>query len=80
MASITNNATVSAGQSFGPKTHILTLDDISSTTAAAAMAEAQQEGFTVVAIEGTANTNHFALQGSGTPSITDCTVVVTFDN
>ena len=80
MASVSTNATVAAGQSFGPKTHILTFDDISSTTAAAACAEAQQEGFTVVAIQGIANTNHFALQGSGTPSITDCTLVVTFDN
>jgi hypothetical protein len=79
MASVTNNATAVAGNGLGGKTHILTFDDVSSTTAAVALQEAQAEGFTVVAVEGIANTNHFALQGTGTPSITDCTLVVTFD-
>ena len=68
-----------AGNSIGGKTHILTFDDVATTSAAVALQEAQNEGFTVVAVEGVANTNHFALQGTGTPSITNCTLVVTFD-
>jgi len=78
MASLTNAATVVAGNGLGGKTHILTFDDVATTSAAVALAEAQQEGFTVAAVEGIANGDHFALQGTGTPAITDCTLVATF--
>lgn len=77
MASLTNAATVVAGNGLGGKTHILSV--ATGTNMAGCVAEAQQEGFTVVAVEGTANGNHFAIQGTGTPSIANASLVVTFD-
>ena len=46
---------------------------------AGCVAEAQNEGFTVVAVEGTANGDMFAVQGTGTPSIANATLEATFD-
>jgi len=81
MATITNSATVVAGNGLGGKTHILTVDDVSAVSVAAACAEAQNEGFTVVAVEDDVASDgcYIALQGTGTPAITGATLVVTFD-
>ena len=72
---------VVAGNGIGGKTHILSVDDVSAVSVAAAVAEAQYEGFTVAAVEDDIATDgcHIALQGTGTPAITGCTLVVTFD-
>lgn len=80
MASLTNSATVVAGNGLGPTTHILTVDDVSAVSVEAACAEAQQEGFTVVAVEDDVASDgcHIALQGTGTPAVAGTTNVVTF--
>lgn len=78
MAVISNpNAAVVAGNGLGPKTHVLSV--ATGTNMAGCVAEAQAEGFTVAAVEGTANGNHFVIQGTGTPSITNAVLVATFD-
>lgn len=69
---------VVAGNGIGGKTHILSV--ATGTNMAGCVAEAQAEGFTIAAVEGTANGNHFAIQGTGTPSITNATLVVTFED
>ena len=77
---LTTTAAYTAGNGLGPKTHVLTVDDVSSVSVATAAAEAQNEGFTVAAIEDDISNDgcHMVLQGSGTPSITGCTLVVSF--
>ena len=78
MAEVTNvNAAVVAGNGLGPKTHVLSV--ATGTNMAACVAEAQTEGFTVAAVEGTADGNHFVVQGTGTPAITNAVLVATFD-
>ena len=77
MATVATSATVTAGNGLGSTTHIVSINTATATVAEAC-AEAQNEGFTVAAVEGTANGNHIALQGTGTPSITGGTLVVTF--
>jgi len=82
MAAVTNtNGAVVAGNGLGGKTHILTVDDVSTDSVEDAVTEAQNEGFTVVAIEDDVSSDgcHIALQGTATPAITGCTLVVTFD-
>jgi len=76
MASVTSTGAVTAGNGLGSTTHVLSV--ATGTDMAGCVAEAQNEGFTVVAVEGTANGNHFAIQGTGTPSITNAVLVVTF--
>jgi len=78
MADVTNNATVGQSQGFGATTHILSVATGSNMEAVAL--EAQAEGFTVVGVEGTANGDMIALQGTGTPSITNATLEATFEN
>ena len=78
MAEVSNpNAAVVAGNGLGPKTHVLSV--ATGSNMAACVAEAQTEGFTVAAVEGTANGNHFVVQGTGTPAIANATLVATFD-
>lgn len=77
MAQVTSTAAVAAGNGLGSTTHIISINTATATVEAAC-AEAQNEGFTVAAVEGTANGNHIAVQGTGTPSITGGTIVVTF--
>ena len=79
MAGITkvNGVTAIAGNGLGGKTHILSVATGSNMDGC--VTEAQNEGFTVVAVEGVANGNHFAVQGTGTPSITNAVLVATFD-
>jgi len=78
---ITDTRAVAAGNGLGGKTHVLTVDDVSAVSVATAVAEAQYEGFTVVAVEDDIASDgcHIALQGTATPSIGGCTLVVTFD-
>ena len=83
MATVSNpNAGVMAGNGLGPKTHVLTVDDVSAVSVATAVAEAQVEGFVVAAIEDAVATDgcHIVLQGTGTPAIGGCTLVVTFED
>jgi len=78
MAGITlTNSVAKAGNGLGGKTHILSV--ATGSNMKGCLDEAQVEGFTVVAVEGTANGDHFAIQGTGTPSIANATLVVTFD-
>ena len=78
MAEVTNtNAAVRAGNGLGGKTHIMSV--ATGTNMEAVALEAQNEGFTVAAVEGVANGDHIALQGTGTPSITNAVLVATFD-
>lgn len=85
MASLTNPAIAQAGNGLGGKTHILV------TTAAVADAAALKviideigfEGHTVAGVSGTADgagVMHFAVQSTGTPAITGCSIVTTFED
>ena len=67
---------VVAGSGLGPTTYVLSV--ATGTNMAGCVAEAQAEGFTVAAVEGTANGNHFVIQGTDTPSIANATLVATF--
>jgi hypothetical protein len=83
MAYLTNNASAdSAMNGLGATTHVLTMDDVSTNSVDAIRAEAEQEGFTVVGIEAsnsgaTQDADLILLQGTGTPSITGCTLLGT---
>lgn len=77
VSDLSTKGSVKAGNGIGGKTHVLSV--ATGTNMAGCVAEAQNEGFTIVAVEGTANGNHFVVQGTGTPSITNATLVVTFD-
>lgn len=84
MASLTNPAVAKAGNGLGPKTTILVTDAAVADDAALAVIvnEIGYEGHTIAAVAGTADgagVMHFAVQGTGTPAITGCSVVVTFD-
>lgn len=76
---LTTSQAVRAGNGLGGKTHIVAINTATASVEAAC-AEAQAEGFTVAAVEGTANGNHIALQGTATPAITGGTIVVTFED
>jgi hypothetical protein len=79
MAQANPNAAVRAANGLVGTTHILSVDDVTAVTVEAACAEAQVEGFVVVAVEGLASGDHIALQGAAaTPSITGTTLVATF--
>jgi hypothetical protein len=78
MADVTNNATINKSQGFGSTTFIMSVATGSNMTAVAL--EAQTEGYTVAGIEGTANGDMIALQGTGTPSITNAVLEATFEN
>jgi hypothetical protein len=78
MADVSNNATVSQSQGFGATTHIMSV--ATGTNMEAVALEAQAEGFTVVGVEGTANGDMIALQGTGTPSVTNAVLEATFEN
>ena len=78
-----DNYKVVAGNGLGGNTYICTFDDVGTTSAEAVLLEAtagdaNNNVFTVVAVEGIADTNHFALQGTATPDLTDASVVATF--
>lgn len=81
MASVSTNATVTAKNGL-PTTHVLTVDDVSTVSVATALTEAQQEGFTVVAVEDDISSDgcYVMLQGTGTPAVTGTTLVVSFTN
>jgi len=81
MAQANPNAAVRAANGLVGTTHVLSVDDVSTVSVEAACLEAQNEFFTVVAVEDdVANDGcHIVLQGSGaTPSITGTTLVATF--
>jgi hypothetical protein len=84
MASLTNNASAdSAMNGLGSTTHILTVDDVSAVDIDTIRLEAETEGFTVVAIEASnsgamQDADLIAVQGTGTPSFTGCTLLGTF--
>jgi len=80
MAQANPNAAVRAANGFVGTTFILEVDDVTAVTVAAAVTEAQVEGFIVVAVEGIVSGSHIALQGAGaTPSIGGTTLIATFD-
>ena len=86
MASITNNnfSADSKMNGLGATTHILSVDDVSAVDIDAVRVEAENEGFTVVAIEASnsgamQDADIIAVQGTGTPSFTGCTLVGTFE-
>lgn len=75
---LTSSAAVRAGNGLGGQTHIAAVatGTISVEDACTAAAEA---GFTVAAVEGTADGNHIAIQGTGAmPNINGVTLIVTF--
>jgi|TARA_R110002074_G_scaffold310910_1_gene481799 hypothetical protein len=81
MAQANPNAAVRAANGFVGTTHIMAVTDVSVKSVADVTAEAQAEGFIVVAIENDVASDgcHIALQGAGaTPSLTGATLVVTF--
>ena len=79
MAQANPNAAVRAANGLVGTTHILSVDDVTAVTVEAACAEAQAEGFVVVAVEGLTSGKHIAVQGAGaTPSIGGTTLVATF--
>ena len=79
MAQANPNAAVRAANGFVGTTHILEVDDVTAVTVEAACAEAQAEGFVVVAVEGVVSGSHIALQGAAaTPSIGGATLIATF--
>ena len=79
MAQANPNAAVRAANGFVGTSHILEVDDVTAVTVEAACAEAQAEGFVVVAVEGVVSGSHIALQGAAaTPSITGATLIATF--
>ena len=81
MAQTNPNAAVRAANGFVGTTHIMAVTDVSVKSVADVTAEAQAEGFIVVAIENDVSNDgcHIALQGAGaTPSLTGATLVVTF--
>jgi hypothetical protein len=81
MAQTNPNAAVRAASGFAGQTHIMAVTDVSVVSVADACAEAQAEGFIVVAVEDDVASDgcHIALQGaSATPSVTGTTLVVTF--
>ena len=61
MAQVTSTAAVVAGNGLGSTTHIISINTATATVAAAC-AEAQNEGFTVVAVEGIANGDHITTR------------------
>lgn len=79
MASFTDtNGAVVAGNGLGPKTYICSVAT-GTVTVEAACLEIQNEGGTIVAVEGLADGDHIAVQGGATPAVTGVTVVATFD-
>ena len=74
---------VVAGNGIAGNTYILSVDDVSGTSTAAAITEAttgdaNDNVYTVVGVEGITDGDHIALQGTAAPSLTGCTLVATF--
>ena len=85
MPSLTNNnySADSKANGLGATTHILSVDNVAAVDIDAIRLEANAEGFTVVAVEASnsgamQNGDIIAVQGTGTPSFTGCTLVGTF--
>ena len=85
MPSLTNNnfSADAKVNGFGATTHILSGDNVSANGIDTIRLEANREGFTVVAVEASnsgamQNGDIIAVQGTGTPSLTGCTLVGTF--
>lgn len=74
---LTTTADTRAGNGLGGNTYIVAIDTATATVAAACT-EAGNLGYTVAGVEGTANGNHIALQGTAAPTITGGTLVATF--
>ena len=85
MAEVTNtNGAVVAGNGLGPVTHIVSVATATATVAAliteATTGDANDNVYTVAAVEGVANGDHVALQGAvAAPDLTGGTVVATFN-
>lgn len=79
MATLTNNASIAAGQSLGPTTYVCSVAT-GTVSVADAVAEIQNEGGLVVAIEGTADGSIILVQGGATPAVTGVTVEATLTN
>jgi hypothetical protein len=75
---LTTSQAVRAGNGLGGRTHIMSV--ATGTNMEGVITEAMNEGFTIAAVEGTANGNHVAIQGTATPSITNAVLVVTFED
>ena len=74
---LTSTAAVRAGNGLGGQTHIFVV--ATGTDMPAVCTAAAEAGFTVAAVEGTANGDHVAIQGTGAaPTLTGATLVVTF--
>jgi hypothetical protein len=78
MADVSNNATIGKSQGLGSTTFIMSV--ATGSNMAAVATEAQNEGYTVAGVEGTSNGDMIALQGTGTPSITNAVLEATFEN
>jgi len=78
MAEFTDvNGAVVAGNGLGPITYICSAAT-GTVSVEDACTEIQNEGGTIVAVEGTADGDHIAVQGGATPAVTGVTVVATF--
>ena len=75
---LTTSQAVRAGNGLGGKTFIMSV--ATGTDMEGVIAEAMTEGFTVAGVEGTADGDHVALQGTATPAITNAVLVATFED
>lgn len=82
MASISNNATVSASNGLGPTTYIVTADDVSVNSVANIVTEIQNEGGTIAGIEDDISSDgcYIIVQGGPTPAVANATVQATIVN
>lgn len=77
-----NHNVVTSGNGIAGNTYIVSIATATATVAEAiteaTTGDANDNVFTVAGVEGTADGDHIALQGTATPSITGGTVVATF--
>lgn len=76
MAVLAGKGTVSASQGLGPTTYVCTVAT-GTVSVEAACNEIQNEGGTIVAVEGTADGSYVLVQGGPTPAVTGVTVAAT---
>ena len=76
MATVSTNATVTAGNGVGPTTYVCSVAT-GTVSVADACKEIQVEGGTIVGVEGTANGSIILVQGGSTPAVTGVTVEAT---
>ena len=74
---------VRAGSGIAGNTYVLSMDTSGASTVDTIITElttgdANDHTYTIVGVEGTADGDHLAVQGTVAPSATDCTLVASF--